>query len=460
MIKQHKNLVFRNIYKRRKLCFIRMTGENIRFSNFIPLSNLRIEFKTDEETGTKHLYLSGIAHGYKTNLKHIKIRKSGTKKAVNRFKRQKDNGRIFQMWIDHAYINPFGTSTPSEKVIGHVEKYEYSDEGALFKVDINPDHPSQIHKAILRRDIDGISIGADVKKEDLFCSIDGKQMFSDNCSHFTGQKLNNGKIVEMEVDDYRLDELTATAKQADLEAKIKFSELNNNYDSSIMFSLNVYDDNNKLVEEGIKLKKSNLGESLKKIKKYDKDDRKMTQETSEDVQSENSTEMVSKDEFNQLVDTVSTIKQSVENSNNVLVEYLKEQKQKDADVLLSQKKEVVDKILSKSEEFGEDELLVFDYDQLVKLEKMIKSPILPDSSDRVNQTFGSAVVDNDDKRNKNITLSKEDIKAWVRLKMGFSPEAPKHIQAKVRARLEGTDYKDEKANMLFMEYLNKKEEGE
>ncbi len=111
-----------------------MSDENsFRLNNFIPLSDIRFEFTEDEGTDVKHLYLEGIAHGFKVNLKHIKIREGATRKAVRRFNKEQKEGRIHQVWIDHAYMNFFGTA-PSEKVIGHVDDYKFvATEGAGFK---------------------------------------------------------------------------------------------------------------------------------------------------------------------------------------------------------------------------------------------------------------------------------------------------------------------------------------
>lgn len=432
-----------------------MSNENsIRLSNFIPLSNLRFEFTEDQDTGVKHLYLEGIAHGFEANLKHIKIRQGATRKAVRRFNAEQKAGRIHQVWIDHAYINPsfLGNPTPSQYVIGHVDEYGFKEkEGARFKMDINPDHPTQIHKAILRQDIDGVSIGADVKKENLYCSIDDKNIFSDECEHTIGEKLENGETVGMEVDDYSLDELTVTAKQADPDAKIRFSELSNNkMDSSITFSLDTYDKNRELIEKGINFQKDK-GESLKKIKKYDRVDTNMTEQAS--VDNDKSIESaVSLEKFNQLVDAVDNMKQSMETNSNALVSYLQVQEQEKADTLLTQKREIVVKIMAKSKEFSEEELLKLELNYLNKLEKAI----VPIVEAELNQTFGTAHVPKDDEDAKNkLELSRDDIKTWMRLKMGFkTPKAPKHIRAKVKARLNGESINGDDT---FLQYLLDKE---
>ena len=342
--------------------------------------------------------------------------------------------------------------------------YKFSEkEGAKFKMDINPDHPSQIHKAILRRDIDGISIGADVKRENLYCSVDGKNMFGDECEHYIGQKLDDGKVVLMEVDDYSLDELTVTAKQADPEGKINFSELsNNNYDSSITFSLDTYDKEGKLVERGINLQKDIQGESLKNAKKYDRVETNMDGQADVDNDKSSTKSSISETKFNQLVDTVAAIKQSVEASsetskasNDALAKYLQAQDDKDAEVILRSKQEIVNRITAKSKEFSDEELLKLDLDYLTKLEKAI----VPVVKAKVNQTFGEArVPDDDELSGDKLQLSRGDIKAWFRFRLGYkTPEAPKHIQARVRARLDGEVINGEDS---FLQYLMDKGEND
>jgi len=420
---------------------------SIKLSNFIPLSNIDIQFKEDEETGIKHLYLKGVAHGFKSNLKHIKIRQSATRKAVRRFNAEQKAGRIHQIWIDHAYINPFGTSTPSEKVIGHVDTYSSDEKGANFSMDINPDHPSQIHQAILRRDINGISIGADVKRENLYCSIDGNQIMGDDCEHYWGQKLESGKYVDMEVDDYTLDELTVTAKQADPDGLINLSNIS---DATLTFTLDAYDKEGKLIENGLIVQKDIQGESLKNTEKYDRIDTNMTGQADVDNEIAEDKSEVTLDKFNQLVDAVGKVQASTDASNDALLKYLQAQERKEKDTLTAQKQKVVSRIIAKpNNEFDEEELLKLDLNYLEKLEKAI-IPV-EDNADKINQDFGSArIVDNDGKPTEKLTLSREDKKAWMRVKMGLAPEAPKHIQAKVRARLNGESYnRDDK----FLQYL-------
>lgn len=431
-----------------------MSDENfIRLTNFIPLSAIDIKFAEDKETGVKHLYLKGTAHGFKINLKYIKIRQTAARKAVRRFNAERKAGQIHQVWIDHAYINPsfLGNPARSQYVIGHVDDYSSSDDGADFAMDLNPDHPSQIHKAVLRRDIDGISIGADVKKDDLYCSIDGKNMFGDECEHMIGQKLENGERVIMEVDDYRLDELTITAKQADLEGKLKFSELSGNIDSTITFSLDTYDKNGKLVKQGVKFQKDIQGESLKNTKKYDKVDINMT--GTDDVDNDHADEKseVTLDKFNELVDTVITMKQSVDKSTSAVESYFKAQEQKEKDELLTQKSKIVKRIIVKNKEFGKDELLALDLSYLEKLEKAI-IPASEEDKNKTNSSFGVAQMGRDDEPKSDFVLSRDDIKAWARFKMGYkTPQAPKHIQAKVKARLNGEEI--DVGNESFIAYL-------
>jgi len=433
-----------------------MSDENsIRLSNFIPLSNIHFEFTEDKDTGVKHLFLKGIAHGFKPNLKYIKIRQTATRKAVRRFNAEQKAGRIHQVWIDHAYINPFGTSTPTEKVVGHVDDYKFSEkEGAKFKMDINPDHPSQIHKAILRRDIDGVSIGADVKRDDLYCSICNNNMFGDDCEHYMGQKLDSGKIVHMEVDDYSLDELTITAKQADPEGKIAFSELSNDTDYTVTFSLDTYDKTGKLIEKGVKLQKDIRGESLKNTNKYDKVDTNMTGQA--DVDNDHAKEKSDVDiKVSNLENAINAIKQSVDKSNSALEDYLKAQVSKENDNLLAQKRVIVTRIIAKNKDFGEEELLALDVSYLEKLEKAIL-PAVEEDEGLKNTSFGQAQVGRDDKPKSNLVLSRDDIKAWMRLRMGYkTPAAPKEIQAKVRARLNGESY--DAGEGSFVAYLMNKE---
>jgi len=430
-----------------------MFNENsIRLSNFIPLSNTKLEFTEDEGTDVKHLFLEGIAHGFKTNLKFIQIREGATRKAVRRFNAEQKAGRIHQVWIDHAYANFFGSSTPTEKVIGHVNDYGYTKNGARFKMDINPDHPSKIHLAVMRKDIDGISIGADVNHKDLYCSICKAPMYGEDCNHYAGQKLENGDRVIMEVDDYSLDELTITAKQADPDGKINLSELNNEkVDSTITFSLDVYDTDGKIVENGMKLQKDIQGETLKKIKKYDEVDTKMTKQADVDNNKAVEGSNVTLDKFNQLVDAVANIKQSVDNNNTAMANYLQAQEQKENDTLLAQKSDVVNKIMAKSKEFSKEELLTLELSYLEKLEKAI-IPV-EEKTDSLNQSFGNAILPKEEfsDADKNLKLSRDDVKAWMRLKMGFkTPQAPVHIRSKVRAGLYGdVDQTDD----TFLQYL-------
>ncbi len=418
---------------------------SIKLSNFIPLSNIDIQFKEDEETGTKHLFLKGVAHGFKTNLKYILIRQSATRKAVRRFNAEQKAGRIHQIWIDHAYINPFGTSTPSEKVIGHVDTYSSDDKGANFAMDINPDHPSKIHQAILRRDINGVSIGANVKREDLICSIDGNQIMGDECEHYWGQKLENGDRVVMEIDDYSLDELTVTAKQADPDGVINLSNI---ADATLTFSLDAYDKEGKLIENGLVIQKDIQGENLKNTKKYDKDDTNMTGQAGSDNDKADEKSGVSLDKFDQLVDTVSKIKASTDASNVALLSYLQAQENKEKDTLLAQKTEIVSRIIAKNKDFGEDELLALELSYLQKLEKAI---IPAEDTDNINQSFGVAQITDDvGEPAKELKLNRADVKAWMRVRMGLTPEAPKHIQAKVKARLNGESYNGDDR---FLQYL-------
>lgn len=436
-----------------------MSEQNsIRLSNFIPLSNIKFEFTEDEDTGVKHLFLKGIAHGFKPNLKFIQIRKTATRKATRRFNAQQKAGRIHQVWIDHAYTNPYANSTPTEKVIGHVDEYKFSDdEGAKFKMDINPDHPSQIHKAILRRDIDGVSIGADVKREDLYCSVDGNNMFSDDCEHYMGQQLDNGKFVLMEVDDYTLDELTITAKQADLEGKVNLSQMSEIVDATITFSLDAYDKEGKIIKSGLKLQKDVQGESLKNTEKYDKDEKNMPEQDNVDNDHENVKSDVTLDKFNQLVDAVTTIKQSVDANNSALTDYLQAQKKKDDDILISQKTEIVNRIIAKNKDFGKEELLVLELSYLEKLEKAI-TPASTEDKSVTNTSFGTALAGREDDVTKSkFQLSREDKKAWARLRMGYkTPQAPKHIQARVRARLNGETYAGEDSFIAYLMDKNSK----
>jgi len=417
---------------------------SIKLSNFIPLSNIDIQFKEDDDTGVKHLYLKGIAHGFKTNLKNINISQSATRKAVRKFNADQKAGRIHQIWIDHAYINPafLGNATPSNHVIGHVNDYKFSEkEGAKFTMDVNPDHPSQIHKAILRRDINGVSIGANVKKEDLICSEDGNQLMGDDCDHYWGQKLDSGKVVIMNVENYELDELTVTAKQADPEGLINLS------DPSLSFTLDAYDKDGKVIENGLIIQKDTEGESLKNAKKYDRVDTNMTKEADVDNDHANDKSEVTLDKFNKLVDAVADIKQSVGNSNDALVSYLKLQEQKETDKLTVEKQDIVSRIVAKSKEFNTEELLKLDKNYLEKLERAI----VPTEELEVNQSFGSAqVIDEAGSNKEKLTLSREDIKAWTRVRMGLSPEAPTHIQAKVKARLSGESYNEDDK---FLQYL-------
>lgn len=417
---------------------------SIKLSNFIPLSSIDIQFKEDEDTGVKHLYLKGIAHGFKTNLKHINISQSATRKAVRKFNADQKAGRIHQIWIDHAYINPafLGNATPSQHVIGHVDDYKFSEkEGAKFVMDINPDHPSQIHKAILRRDINGVSIGASIKKEDLMCSIDGKELMGDDCEHYWGQKLDSGEVVVMNVENYDLDELTVTAKQADPEGLINLS------DPTLTFTLDAYDKDGKIIENGLVIQKNIEGESLKNAKKYDRVDTNMTKEADVDNDIANDKSGVTLDKFNTLVDTVGKIQASADASNSALLKYLKAQEQKEDDKLVAQKQDIVNRIIAKSKEFSAEELLKLDVSYLEKLERAI----VPVEKLEVNQSFGSAqIIDTDGEPTEKLTLSREDKKAWMRIRMGLSPEAPKHIQAKVRARLNGESYN---GNDKFLQYL-------
>jgi hypothetical protein len=156
------------------------------------------------------------------------------------------------------------------------------------------------------------------------------------------------------------------------------------------------------------------------------------------------------DKFNQLVDVVANIKQSVDNSNDALAVYLRNQEEKENNKLTAQKQELVSKIIAKSKEFSEEELLKLDLNYLEKLEKAI----VPVEEPEQNQGFGSArIVDEAGKDTEKIELSRDDIKAWLRLKMGFKAEAPKHIQAKVRARLNGEVYDGSES---FIQYLVEK----
>jgi len=425
--------------------------QSLRLTNFIPLSKLNFKLEEDDDTGVRHLYLSGLAHGYKRNLKNIKIRQGAAQKAARRFAREQDAGRIHQVWIDHAYINPFGTSTPTEKVVGHVDKIDPSDEGQNFDMDINPDHPSQIHLAILRRDIDGISIGADVKHEWLYCSVDGKQMFSGDCEHYPGQKLDGGRVVLMEVDDYILDELTVTAKQADPEGRVAFSQLND-VDATLTFSLDTYDEKGKLIRKGVEVIKSSSDETFKNPEKQIKVDRDMTKE----ADSEQETPQVTSDAFNQLKDIVQSMATSSKESSDRFDKYLQAQEQRETAMLEAEKKEKIDVLLKSTDAFNEEDLLAFSNSHLDKLIKAFKTSA-KGNKDSNNSGFGAAkVVQTEDELGEDkMELTRDDIKAWMRLKMGYkTPQAPKHIQRKVRARLNGDINQSDDA---FLQYMLDKE---
>jgi len=421
----------KNIYKATKLNLQLMNEEaGIRFNNFVPIRNVNFRLVKDEETGIESLILDGIAHSYKRNLKQFIIPQTAARKAVRRFNANLDAGRIHQVWIDHAYANFFAVGTPSEKVIGHVEKLKAPDEGLKYILNLNTEHPSQIHKAILRRDIGGISIGADVKRENIICSVDNAPFVSQDCDHYIGQKLDNGKIVGAIVNDYELDELTVTAKPADL-------------DSTINFSAFTIDAEGKKIADVSKITFINdeqLDESFKSVENKDKVDTNMTT----DVKDQTDPNLIGRDEVANLIsDAVKGVSDGFETKLNEsfdkINQYItKESEDKEA-LVLAEKTTLVDKILSDTKEFEKDELLTFDISILKKLQKNFTKDVSGSAPNHGQARVGNDELGNEGER---FTLSKADKKAWLRMKLGWKPEAPAHIVRKVRARMNGDENED------------------
>jgi len=401
----------------------------IRFNNFVPIRHVNFRLVKDEESGIESLILDGIAHSYKRNLKQFIIPQSAARKAVRRFNANLDAGRIHQVWIDHAYANFFSVGTPSEKVIGHVEKLKAPDEGLKYILNLNTEHPSQIHKAILRRDIGGISIGADVKREHIICSIDNAPFISQECDHYIGQKLDNGKVVGAIIQEYELDELTVTAKPADL-------------DSSINFSAFTVDGKGKKIADVSKITfiQDESDESFKSVNNKDKVDRNMT----DDVNDQTNPSSLSEEQVVNLIsDAVKGVSDGFEEKLNAsfdkINQYIvKETEEKEALVLV-EKTALVDKILLDSKEFDKDELLAFDISILKKLQKSFTKDASGSSINSGDARVGDDNLDGDGER---FVLSKADKKAWLRMKLGWTAEAPAHIVRKVRARMNGDDSED------------------
>jgi len=418
----------------------------IRFNNFVPIRNVNFKLIKDEETGIESLILDGIAHGYKRNLKQFIIPQTAARKAVRRFNANLEAGRIHQVWIDHAYANFFAVGTPSEKVIGHVEKLKAPDEGLKYILNLNTEHPSQIHKAILRRDIGGISIGADVKRENIICSVDNAPFVSQDCDHYIGQKLDNGKIVGAIVTDYDLDELTVTAKPADL-------------DSTINFSAFTIDAEGKKIADVTKVTFINdepmqSDESFKSVENKDKVDTNMTT----DVKDQTSP---SKDEVANLIsDAVKGVSDGFEEKFNATFSKIdayitKETEEKEA-LVLAEKTQLIDSILSVNKEFEKDELLTFDISILKKFQKNFAKEV-SGSSPEPNSGLARVGLDENDGSGDRFTLSKADKKAWLRMKLGWTPEAPAHIVRRVRARMNGDENQDGEE---FRAYLATKYNGD
>jgi len=276
-------------------------------------------------------------------------------------------------------------------------------------------------------------------------------MFSGDCEHYPGQKLDGGRVVLMEVDDYILDELTVTAKQADPEGRVAFSQLND-VDATLTFSLDTYDEKGKLIRKGVEVIKSSSDETFKNPEKQIKVDRDMTKE----ADSEQETPQVTSDAFNQLKDIVQSMATSSKESSDRFDKYLQAQEQRETAMLEAEKKEKIDVLLKSTDAFNEEDLLAFSNSHLDKLIKAFKTSA-KGNKDSNNSGFGAAkVVQTEDELGEDkMELTRDDIKAWMRLKMGYkTPHAPKHIQRKVRARLNGDINQSDDA---FLQYMLDKE---
>lgn len=416
-----------------------MEYQKVGLNYYVPLAFSSMKIEEDSDTGIKSLIIKGNAHGYDVNKKFFRINQKAAIKATKIFKENKEAGRIHEAWIDHEYI--YGSK--SDKVIGHVQSLEAGEKGLGYVMSISTDHPSQIHRAIQRRDIQGISIGADVDTRTLLCSECQHPIRSSKCEHMIGEKLDNGKIVFAEVNDYIIDELSITSKPADP-------------DGSIQFSLFTKDDTGKLLSNNITQNKDELlTDNFKKNDKYNRRDNNMTDkdlDTNPKLTIDNK-EVITKDEFDGLKTQFTELQESMNSGFSAIQAFVKTQNDEKEASDLKIKQSFVAKIVQGTQVFDEKELLEMD---VTKLEKLVHAFAVKSTGGSPNK--GSAIVyDQDqgsDEGKEDLQLSFEDKKKWLRLKLGWKFDITPEVRAQVRENL----YGEKPEENIFLSYLQSKDE--
>lgn len=418
----------------------------MRVQNFIDINDLKFTFSKDEETGIESLKMSGIAHSLKPNKKKVIFTKGAVQFAVNHFNKEqkKRNAKTKKVWIDHAYINQFGTATPSSNIIGQVDALDEHNKGLFYEADINTLHPSQIHIALVRKDIDGVSVGVDIERDYIKCSIDGEKLFSDDCDHVWGMTYA-GEEALARIERYYFDELSVTGIPADEEST-----------TNIQFSDNI-DIDKKLFKKKVG---DNFSETFKSDLNQDNGEDNMTGETetpspNSEFDGENPSLSVTAndiegvatvEDLNSVKGEVSTMSQKMDK----VLSFIENQQKEKVAQQEAEKLALVKSLLNQTDEFNEDELKTFSIETLKGLERVASRS----NKDSQHETYGMTSVNHGDRygfQDQSQELPKDVVKAWFRTKLGWNPEAPKSIQRKVRATLDGVRENDNEAFRQWME---------
>ena len=361
---------------------------SFRLTQFIPMD--KMTFDESSEDGDDTFTFSGVAHAYDKNLKHIILTKEGATFAAKNFGKGR-NGKNHKLYLDHAYIaQGFGTAVPSLGVVGQVRAIQADDKkGLMYDADINTKHPYQIHHAVKRGDVDGVSVGIDINRKDVFCSECENQIFSSKCDHYIGERLdaNSTKTVLGVVKKYLFDELSLTAQPADTKSTIRLSLNGSDGDSTI-------EDLNK---EKAEMFKSQFNKK--------KSVNSMTNEGQKDTKTKE--EYVSKVDFEEMKATLSELSKSVGNVGTIL----KAQSDESQLRLNAEKENVIVKILAKPDaDFSKEELMTFGIDSLRKIEKItgVTEGTAPTGKTHVQN------ADIGDEGTEKFVLSREQKKAWAR----------------------------------------------
>jgi len=146
--------------------------------------------------------ITGLAVSNKVNTKYMRFTENALDVAT-----KKENWIGAKALVDHEY--------DSFRIVGQVKNFDRVPEGVAFGIDINPHHPSKIHIAVKRGDVDAVSVGGYANS--ITCSICGEEAVE--CHHRLGSKYD-GKIAVGLINDFHLKELSLTGFPADTNAKI------------------------------------------------------------------------------------------------------------------------------------------------------------------------------------------------------------------------------------------------